>query len=110
MGTARRSQLGALEEMVQSHLMGLRETPLDLLDSQWFHAVTELLMTMHPEIAVWWRHRVRQALARVMRCCMGVRRWISLSILWRRRYVRGWRRGPSRTRGAGGSKAVASNT
>ncbi|NOS80667.1 MAG: hypothetical protein HOP32_03675 [Nitrospira sp.] len=74
MGTARRSQLGALEEMVQSHLMGLRETPLDLLDSQWFQAVTELLMTMHPEIAVWWRHRVRQALARhaVLHGCQAV--------------------------------------
>jgi len=74
MGAARRSQLGALEEMVQSHLMGLWETPLDLLDSQWFDAVTELLLAMHPEIAIRWRHRVTQELERhaVLHGCQAV--------------------------------------
>lgn len=77
MGIVPRIQLGALEEMVQHHLLVLRETPLDLLESRWFHAVTELLMAMHPDIAVQWRHRVRQGLARhaVMHGCQAVNRF-----------------------------------
>lgn len=74
MGAARRSQLGALEEMVQSHLIRLREGALEVLDHRWFSAVTELLMAMHPEIAIRWRHRVTQELHRhaVLHGCQAV--------------------------------------
>ena len=70
-------QLGALKEMVHSYLLGLREMPLDLLDRRWFEGMTELLMAMHPDRAIWWRHRVRQALARhaVMHGCQAVERF-----------------------------------
>lgn len=70
-------QLGALEEMVQSSLLGLRDMPLDVLDRRWFEGVTELLLAMHPDPATWWRHRVRQALARhaVMHGCQAVERF-----------------------------------
>ena len=70
-------QLGALEEMVQAYLLGLRAMPLDLLDRRWFEGVTELLLAMHPDCAVGWRHRVRQDLARhaVLHGCQAVERF-----------------------------------
>lgn len=75
-----RSQRGALEDMVQSYLVALRETPVELLEGPWFHAVTELLVTMHPEPAIWWRYRVRQELERhaVLHGCQAVERYDSM--------------------------------
>ena len=67
-------QFGALEEMVLAHLLFLRENPLEDLEPPWFEAVTELLLAMHPEVGVWWRHRVRQELHRhaVLHGCQAV--------------------------------------
>ena len=74
MGEPCRRQLGALEEMVRSHLVTLREGPVERLDGPWFQAVTELLVTMHPETAIRWRYRVRQELERhaVLHGCQAV--------------------------------------
>lgn len=74
MKVRKQPQLGALEEMVLSHLVFLRENPLEDLDRPWFDAVAELLLAMHPELGIWWRHRVRQALHRhaVLRGCQAV--------------------------------------
>jgi len=74
MAEQEQSQRGSLEEMVRSHLVCLREDPLDRLDGPWFDAVTELLLAMHPEIAIRWRHRVTQELERhaVLHGCQAV--------------------------------------
>jgi hypothetical protein len=69
-----------LEELLNEQLTDLRTGPLEQLDIRWFHDVIEVLLKMHPELAVRCRSRVIETLDVHARAhhCMAVEHFQTL--------------------------------